>query len=172
MIGAGCRSRQHVDSGRPPTPSAVSFSDTAHGIAFSYPGGWTRRPSNDYVLLLVPPGEPNPPDRSISLDVPDLPVHIPGLIPAGLVKNGYIDDLKKQLTGFQIVEDVDYPVPHATARLVRSTGYLNGRPHTESALLIVHGDRVYIIRADATTLSDEQTVAAFDAAIKSLQWTK
>jgi hypothetical protein len=46
--------------------------------------------------MLVPTGVKLE-DTSISLDVPKLPPHIPGLIPIGSVRNGYLDDLKKSV---------------------------------------------------------------------------
>src|SRR5688500_10322690 len=74
-------------------PLAMSTEFNGPGIRLSYPSGWSPVPSAELVLLLAP----SPASKTVvSLDVPKLPPHIPGLIPLGAVVNGYVDDLKKQ----------------------------------------------------------------------------
>ena len=70
---------------------AASYANERLGIALALPAGWTARASRDYVLELEPAGALGAGRREISVDVPDLPPHIPGLIPMGLVKNGYVE---------------------------------------------------------------------------------
>jgi hypothetical protein len=137
------------------------------------PAGWEGHPSEDYVLLIHPASVAGPGTPTISLDVPDLPFHIPGMIPIGSVRSGYLDDLRKQV-GQMTVEDLPPPdVGGATARLVRSTWHPGAdRTVRETALLMVHGDRVYILRGRADEAREGAMRAAFDEVVRSVRWVK
>ena len=150
----------------------TAFVSTAKGVRLEYPAGWKPVPSSDYILLLVPVGGSSSGDRSISLDVPDLPLHVPGMIPIGSVVDGYLDDLKKQHAGLHIEPPTSYTVPAAKARRVRSTWTANGRSFVEQAQIMVHGDRVYILRADDDAGSLPETFHAFSQIADSLHFTK
>jgi hypothetical protein len=150
-----------------PTTQPTSFVAPSLGVSVSWPPGWTTKPSQDYVLMLVSAA-----GQSISLDVPDLPVHLPGMIPIGLVKNGYLDDLRKHVGKLDIVEESSPEIPHAKARFVHSSWSNGDHSFIEIALLLVHADRVYIIRADSSAERYQDTRTAFDAVVRSLQWTK
>jgi hypothetical protein len=145
------------------------------GIRLEHPAGWATRPSTDYVLLLTPAGAraaAGGDAPSISLDVPSLPLHIPNLIPIGPVRSGYLDDLRKAVGPVTSRNETPPPIPGAAARQVRSTWTdAGGRPNQETALLLVHGDRVYIVRA-RSLVSDEPAVRdAFDEVVRSMEWT-
>jgi hypothetical protein len=154
-------------------PAGNLFTDQAAGISLTYPPGWVPRASPDYRLLLVPSSsEDDPADPSISLDVPQLPWHIPGLIPLASVQNGYLEHLRGRVGSPQTVEDRAWPLPNAQARLVRSVWQSRGQERSETALLIVHSDHVYILRAAASEATYAQTRQAFDAVVSSLRWTR
>ena len=72
-----------------PSTQPIAFVSTAKGVGLEYPPDWKPIPSSDYMLLLVPVGGSSSNERSISLDVPDLPLHVPGMIPINSVVNGY-----------------------------------------------------------------------------------
>jgi hypothetical protein len=94
------------------------------------------------------------------------------MIPIGSVRNGYLDDLRKNEGAIKTTDLKPPPIPSAAARLVRSTWNSEGRDYQETALLMVHADRVYILWA-RSALSDEPTVrAAFDEVARSVKWTK
>src|SRR5436190_2081500 len=70
------------------------------GVRLEWPEGWAQHKSADFVLLLRPAAKGRGDEASapsLSLDVPDLPPHIPGMIPIGSVRNGYLDDLRKSV---------------------------------------------------------------------------
>ena len=141
------------------------------GVQLVQPAGWVAQPSSDFVLLIRPAGssEMLP---AISLDVPELPFHIPGLIPMGAVRSGYLDDLRKQV-GAITVEDLPPPdADGATGRLVRSTWQAGGQAVRETALLLVHDDRVYILRARAGEADEARVRGAFDEIVRSMRWVK
>ena len=101
----------------PATKQAGVFRDDKLDIALEYPAGWMARRSKDDLLLLVPGGGPE--GMSLALDVPDLPVHVPGLIPMGSVQDGYVNDLRKQVGPVQVKQLSPPAIPRAQARLIR-----------------------------------------------------
>jgi hypothetical protein len=170
LVPFGCAKHPSTVS---PTPTSLPtrlFDRPDLGVRLNLPGGWESRPSQDFVLMLVPTGATSE-DTSISLDVPKLPPHIPGLIPIGSVRNGYLDDLKKSV-GKLDTKDLPQPgVPHAIQRLVRSQWTHGNRvAQQETALLMVHNDRVYILRGRSSVSDEPKTRAAFDEIVKSLNW--
>jgi hypothetical protein len=180
-VPLGCAARQHRRATAVTWPPATAplaapatvFARPDLGVELTQPGGWVKRPSQDYVLVLQPASASGSGAPEISLDVPDLPFHIPGMIPIGSVRGGYLDDLRKQV-GQMTVEDLPTPdVGGATARMVRSTWHpAADQAVRETALLIVHGDRVYILRGRADDAHEQPTRAAFDEIVRSIKWVK
>jgi hypothetical protein len=153
---------------------ATVFARPDLGVELTQPAGWAARPNKDYVLLLRPASANGAEAPEISLDVPDLPFHIPGMIPIGAVRSGYLDDLRKQV-GQMTVEDLPPPdVGGAAARMVRSTWHPagGGLGVSETALLMGHGDRVYILRGRADEAHAGETRAGFDEIVRSIKWVK
>jgi hypothetical protein len=138
----------------------------------SYPDGWHRVSVEEYALALAvdASGASGP---MISLDIPDLPPHVPGLIPLGLVTRGYTDDLRK-LRGesFRIVSDQRREVGGVTGQQIHSTWRNDQAIHHETALLAVHNDRVYILRATADAEHQTETLAAYEAVLDSIAWLR
>lgn len=155
-----------------PSTRPIEFVSTAKGVRLEYPQGWKPVPSSDYVLLLVPVVGSASGERSISLDVPDLPLHVPGLIPMNSVVNGYLDDLKKHHPALRVDESTGYVMPGTHARRVRSTWIEHGRSFVEQAQIMVHGDGVYILRADDDSASFPETLHGFSQIADSLHFTK
>jgi hypothetical protein len=150
--------------------SGGTFDRPDVGVRLDWPAGWVQRPSDDFVLFLARQGGDG--SSTVSLDVPDLPPHIPGMIPVGSVRGGYLDDLRKA-AGTIKTSDLSPPtVPGASERFVRSTWTDAAGEWQETALLLVHADRVYILRARSKTSDEQATRAAFDEVLKSLQWTR
>ena len=151
------------------------FDDATDGIRFTYPGGWTAEPTpsgSTRLQTVARPGAVDGGSATLSLDVPQLPAHIPGFLPIGLIAGGYVDDVRKRLpdaTG----TPREVTVPGATARRVTSAGHdAAGRSTTDDAVLLVHDDRVYILAVDADPAARPAATAALDAAVASLHWTR
>ncbi len=153
--------------------STVAFSK--FGIRLVYPPEWKPEESKEYELLLLSARGSAAPAAYplISLDVPDLPPHFPGMIPIGLVKNGYLDDLKKEVGTVAIDTQESSPkVAGAQGRMLRSTWVgKEGQSLAETALVLIHADRVYILRA-RFGVADRTTLETFDGIVKSIQWGK
>ncbi len=175
LIGVtGCGSAVPAGTRQPtsvPSNGSVEFSNPRHGIRLVYPAAWSATDSNEFILLLVPKNwKPGSSGQSISLDIPKLPSHVPGLIPIGLVVNGYIDDLKKLHRGVKVEEPAAMKVAGVNARRVVATWQEGDQSRVEEAVLTVHGDRVYIFRG-TSTVSDQVSVQQLLAdMLKSVGW--
>jgi hypothetical protein len=168
----GCATRRGAPA--PTTNAALSghvFDRPELGVRLAWPAGWAKRPSPDFVLLLTPDNGRN--DASISLDVPKLPPHIPGLIPIGSVRGGYLDDLRDAVGPLETINLAPPAIPDAAERLVRSSWTdARGVPHQETALLLVHDDSVYILRGRSPIADEPTTRTAFNEIVRSLEWVK
>jgi hypothetical protein len=195
IAGANGCSRPHAAAGpvkspsasTAPSPTEASEKDPAGGagkferpdlgVRLEWPEGWAQHKSADFVLLLRPAAKGRADEASatsLSLDVPDLPPHIPGMIPIGSVRNGYLDDLRKSGGGSLKTTDLTPPpLPASAERMVRSVwSDRDGKKWQETALLLVHADRVYIVRG--RSIVDDETVTrdTFDRIVRSLAWIK
>src|SRR4051794_19545355 len=99
----GCRGRHAAAHGDPATqklPATASaakagetelFQDPQHGFAVRYPANWTLRqdPENVFTADARANDETGP---ELSIAVPNLPPHVPGMVPLGSVQSGYVDD--------------------------------------------------------------------------------
>ena len=143
------------------------------GISLAYPVGWIAVPDKDYELLLKPvapiSAEGNP---VITLDVPELPFHLPGMIPMGLVKKGYLDDLKTQVGPTLRTREESTVVAESKAVLVSSTWQKDGKELSDVALIIVHSDHVYILRVATDAAGQSVNRGVFEEIAKSVRWVK
>ena len=145
------------------------------GLRLDLPQGWVQRRSQDYELVLHRSGmggdDAGAP--ALSLDVPDLPPHIPGMIPIGSVRKGYLEDLRKSVGDIKTTDLTPPSVPSSAERMVRSTWTDSAKKSwQETALMLVHADRVYIFRARSGASDEPATREAFDSLVRSLEWTK
>jgi hypothetical protein len=163
--GATTRASAESSSTRP-----AEFRDTKFGIAFDLPAGWSPKSSKDYVLVLSPGASSatDPAAPTLSLDVPDLPPHIPGMIPISPVVKGYLDDLRQQEGSIETHDEAAPKMPGAQARLVRSTW--DKGTMQETALLLVHRDHVYIVRGTSRVSDETSTRDALNTIIDSIRW--
>jgi hypothetical protein len=159
--------------------ASVDFTEKKTGISLTYPSTWSTKPNKDYELLLVPQsqvngasmGPTNLPNWSISLDVPDLPPHLPGMIPLDMVRDGYVKDLRKSAGSLQTVNLKSPAVQGCKCDMVRSTWH-GAADEVETALLFVRGDHVYIIRARCRADHEADTRAVFDQIVQSIHWAR
>jgi hypothetical protein len=150
------------------TPTTKPF--TGPGIQLAYGGGWRTANDPDYALMLVPDGGGKTSDVSVSVEVPKLPPHIPGMIPLGSVVNGYVDDMKKQHAGVHVAPPATRKVAGANARRVMSSWTTGGKEFSEEAILTVRSDRVYIFRANADEPNRQRATHALNELLNSVQW--
>lgn len=193
VVSAGCGFQGKRE---PPTPvahpvSAVqcgfdrparTFVDAEAGVSVTYPVGWEPKATDAFVLMLLPAKTPSRSTASastllwgehfISLDVPELPAfRIPGFLPMGRIRSGYVDDLLRQAPHATTIVLEPPAIPDAKASLVRTTWPGDQPTHVETALILTHSDRVYIIRARSPVEDAVSTNAAFDQMVGSLHWS-
>jgi hypothetical protein len=152
--------------------SGGEFTYEPAGVKLSWPSGWDKEKIENFEWGIIPGGASVSDNRWISLDIPTLPMHVPGMIPIGEVEKGYIDDLKKEF-GTLDVKDLTAPtIPDAKTRLVRVGWQKDGKNWEQTALLIVHADHVYILRGRSDTDHEQPTQQTFDSVKGSIVWVK
>jgi len=137
----------------------------------TYPRDWQPEKGSKSVLDVATGGDKA--YAELSLDIPKLPWHPPGMLPLSSIEHGYVSDLKKnQIHDAQVDESVAVKVPDSSARRVKCSGHENGKVMIDVAVLIVHADRVYILSCDGDDDGYATARAALDAAVASIQWIK
>ena len=175
---AGCQPRQGVSRRPESLAPAISneFVSEQYGVKLSIPRGWSPRPSDDFVLELSPAtdalGGASAQAPTISLDVPKLPPHLPGMIRMGLIENGLLDDLRKQFRDVRLLGRDDQEIPGTQTRAIKIAWQAGSEEFLQHARLMIHGGRVYIVRATALVAQFERTSKAYDEVIQSLVWTR
>ena len=151
-------------------PASTSTPLTAYeyakaGIKLNIPD-WKKIDDKDYIVAVADQ------TSKFSLDVPELPAHLPGFLPLRLVVNGFIDDLKKKDQGLKVIDDADYKIPSASARRVRFGWTDEGVAKHGAAILIVHDDHVYILRLEGGAKQSEANDKLMDQVAQSVAWEK
>src|SRR4051794_8685673 len=114
-----------------------TFTYAPAGIELSWPSGWQQAQKEGYEWTIIP-AEKRGAECWISLDVPTLPLHPPGMIPIGRVESGYVDDLKKQFGNVDTKELTPPKLPNAKERFCRCSWQKDGQNMQQTALLMVH----------------------------------
>ena len=143
----------------------------AKGVRLTYPADWHPKKNPDFELMLLPAGARTDEPR-ITLDVPELPPHLPWMIQMNRIEHDYVADLKKAHADLKVDEASDVKIPNTVARLVRCSWRQNDQPHDDVALLMIHANAVYILDARADQPQMQKARDAFDAIRASMQWTK
>jgi hypothetical protein len=171
-VGASTRpTNRDGGSGSPIVPGEQVVVEPNSGARIVVPAGWERRPSADYALAFGAVGVASA-DASVTVDVPDLPPHIPGWIPIGLVRNGYADDVRQMHPGATVTDQEPWPVAGASTRHLRAEWPDGQGTVAEAALVVVRGDHVLILRGTARRPHAKVTLDAFYAIARSLTWTR
>jgi hypothetical protein len=151
-------------------PTSVEWDRSAKGVKIKYPADWKPKRSPDYELMLLHAGATK--EDRITVDIPDLPPHLPFMIRMSRIEHDYFEDLKKEHPDLQQKKASDISLPDAQARLVESTWHANKQAYDDVVLLVIHASNVYIFDAQADDADLTATRAAFDSIKASIQWTK
>jgi hypothetical protein len=113
----------------------------------------------------------------VTVDVPHIPPHLPGMMTMRLVVNGYLDDLKNRLTGFSVVERCDDALAAAKAQRLVMTGReragdRQGQERKLAALIAIRNEQVYILQADAPPESYDAAHQAVVKMAETWRWTR
>jgi len=141
------------------------------GIRLTYPRDWLPKKSPDYELMLLARGAGGDEPR-ITLDVPDLPPHLPFMIQMSRIEHDYLDDLKKSHPDLKVDEDTDASSKQTISRLIRSHYTQDNKPHDDVVLLMIHASGVYILDLRTDEPRINATRGVFDSIRQSIQWLK
>src|SRR5207244_32619 len=120
-----------------------TYENSSGHFKLQYPADWNAKDDPDFVLAIYPPElKPGDLTRRITIDLPHIPPHLPGMITMDKVKNGYLKDLKKNLMEMKVTEDSQQQIPRSRSQRVVVSGKLKGQPRTLAALLIIHSEHV------------------------------
>ena len=159
------------DAAPPPTaPAEQTFENKGAGIRLHYSSDWVAKGSKDDVMLLVP--RDGAAGRSITLDLPKIPMHLPGAMTLPLIQNGFVDDQRKHHPGLKVEEARDETIAKSKAKFVRSTWKESGKGFVDATLLIVHDERVYILSLDSDEQGYQPARGEFDKIADSIEWAK
>jgi hypothetical protein len=156
-----------------PAPTVISGFD----LLVAFPAGWPVGPlvapeEEQETQAVAPAAVANGGLAKLTFDVPKLHAFHP-FLPMGRVLGGYTDDVKKRMPDAAGPPATDIAVPDANARRVTLAGHnAAGRLVTEDAVLMVHGDRVYVLVADSDDAGRPAAKAALEAAVASVRWAK
>ena len=167
------------------SPTPVAYDGSKEGFRLSYPPDWKPKKSDDFTLLLLPAQAPDSKAKDtdlagskMSVDVPDLPPHLPGMITLTPMEWNFVADQKKRFADVKVTEKTDLKIPKTSARRLVLAGHAKnadgsaGAPYTVVTLLEIHADRVYLVSAEAKTDDYPAVRAAFDQVVASMTWTK
>lgn len=171
MIGCAAKRAPAPPHGNIPE-SPELFELPQPGFAVTIPAGWERRATADYVLEIFLAGEHAKTAPRISIDVPHLPPHLPGMIRMSLVRNGFLDDLRRQFPGVRVVDEQAVSIPDSQVRRIDTEWTLEGAAVQQRAVLIIRGGHVYIVRGTARQVDSPQMREAFEELMNSLHWTR
>ena len=138
-------------------------------MRFSYPKTW-HPVKDDTILSLVPARENSLQDNHLVIDNPDLPLHIPFIIPMGPVVSGFEDDVKKRYKDVAESPVVDRIVGGVAGKEVNARARSDKGDVVVKAVLLVKGDHVYVIDAETLAANATDAAAAFETVVESLQW--
>jgi hypothetical protein len=182
---AGCGNRQGnvaVSGSSMPTTASTpvatacqvrTFQSTPAAVQFNYPADWVTDKAQTAIFAIAKPKSSTPAYSSLSLDIPKLPWHLPGMITVNMVANGYINDLKKhQIHDAVVKEECPLTVCGASGRRITCAGHENGNPSIDVAVVLIHADQVYILSADSDQAGYDSARKTLDDAVASLKWTK
>jgi hypothetical protein len=160
----------------PSVQAGIATYKSAPGqFTLRYPTDWSSKPTKTYALLLEP--EPTSDSARVTVDVPHIPPHLPGMMTMRLVVNGYVDDLKKRLSDFSVIERCDDALAGAGAqRLVitgrERAGERRGAERMLAAVIAIRNEQVYILQADASPETFETARQAMSKIAEDWDWTK
>jgi hypothetical protein len=171
-----CAQKQTTPAAAPAVGTDVATYTSSSGhFALEYPSDWASKPTKEFALLLE--SEPTPDSAQVSVDVPDIPPHLPGMMTMRLVVNGYVDDQRKRLSDLSVVERSDAALAGASAQRLVITGRKpnadrQGQARIVTALIAIRGEQVYILQADATPESFDAARDAMARIAQNWNWTR
>ena len=168
VMSVGC-AVHHAPVTQPGNPTAVWYENQRASIRFCYPMSW-HPVKGGATVTLVPLGESTVGSHRLTIDDPELPPHLPGFIPLGLVEAGFVADLRNRYNQLRVTSSVAYELDGVSARRLSAAGVSKNGPVVVNTVLCVRGDSVYVIDAETDAADAMRTREAFDMVVESLRW--
>lgn len=172
MILGGCGGEATVKPAQTLAPVAQAASQPAVDyvsekgkFATRYPASWRPRIGGE-TLDLVPVTDDSGGHRTVSIDVPSIPPHLPGMITLERIENGYVNDLVKHFADVKVVSSTDFPMNDARATLLQATA-VDAKMYT---VLAMRHERVYIIASETDVAGADAGKKAVNMILASWQW--
>ncbi|HEX8525075.1 MAG TPA: PsbP-related protein [Tepidisphaeraceae bacterium] len=167
----GCRHR--AASAATARTQSVGVPFNHKHFSFTYPTGWVpRRDTNAENVVTLNRPKTDLQSAEITVAVPKLPAHIPGLIPLNMVEKGYVDDLRKHYRDVVETQSDTTKLDGSPARRFSVTGNDQAGARKLAVVAGVRNDSLYIITLDARAEDFNGSQPAFEQIIKTWSWTK
>jgi len=165
LLLIGCAGQSSVAP--PAGPAVAEFQSVPGGVRLSFPASW--EPVSDDTLLTLTPSDDASGGNRLKIEKPNLPPHIPGLIPLGAVAAGFVADLRQRYNDVEMADPTDVNLAGSAGK--RITAVCQGNELTTvTAILCVHGDAVYIIEAETDAAHTAAANEALDVIVRSWNW--
>ncbi len=169
---SGCR------SGAAKAASAATHPSRADGTSFQhdhfslvYPNGWTSRKGDDpHDVLTIDAKAGDQNGAEVTVTVPHLPPHIPGIIPLPAVEDGYVKDVKKRMSNVNEAQSKHVKIDGADARRFVITGQKDKQDRKMVVITSVKGDHLYIISGEAPLDRYSTVRSAVDQVVQTWKW--
>jgi len=147
----------------------VAYAPPQGGCTTQYPSVWHPVTGTD-TLNLAPAQDNSGGKRRLSIDVPYIPFHFPGMMTMGRVQKGFTDDLQKRYKELHVDSINDQAMAGARAKRIKATGKEGGTPMAIDAVVAMNHEQVYIISSESDQAGVKAGSAAVDAIINAWQW--
>ena len=149
------------------------FHDKKYHFSFVYPDNWTSRKGDDPEdVLTIDADKDKPQQAEITVSIPKLPPHIPGMLPLPAVEKGYIDDVKKRMQNVKEPLSEPLKIDGASARRFVITGNDKNGKRKLIVLAIFKGDHLFVITAEGAEDQFSTMKPAFDQIARSWKWAE
>jgi hypothetical protein len=177
-VGCGHRSAAAANpraSTNPATTEAsdegVPYRNAKYGFLMKYPKGWSpRKGDNPEDVLTVDQDADKHTEPEITVSVPKLPPHIPGMIPMGSVESGYVDDVKKRMKNVKEVDTKTVKVDGVSARRFVITGQDKSGKRKLVVLAMMKGDHLFVLTGEGPENEFATVETGFEQVVRSWKW--
>ncbi len=168
LFGGCSATTAEVGNGKDPVFENGRFVDAKHRFSVAYPKDWkaAKCDSAEDVLTLQKAQSKG----EISIAVPSLPPHIPGMIPLGSVESGYVDDVKKRMKNVKEIETNAVRLDGIAARRFVITGQDKSGKRKLVVLAMMKGDRLFVMTGEGPENEFAAVETGFEQVERSWKW--
>ncbi len=147
---------------------AFDFVAAKNGFALKYPAGWQAIKGPEVLDI----EQKSFAHRLLTVDVPFIPPHLPGMITLARIEKGFWDDLKKRMSNVQIISSGPQTMVESQARRLKATAMQGDVPMSIDAVVAMRKEHVYILSSETDTPGAADGDAALEMILTSWKWTQ